>query len=64
MFRKFKKIIAGIFIGLGIGILLILYLPLNAWLVLISISLILVRHQILIQMLGVNIYDNSCKKSP
>ena len=42
MFRKFRKIIAGILIGLVIGILLILYLPLNAWLVLISLGLILV----------------------
>lgn len=42
MFRKFKKVIAGVLIGLGIGILLILFLPLNAWLVIISFGLILV----------------------
>lgn len=42
MFRKFKKVIAGALIGLGIGILLILFLPLTAWLVIISLGLILV----------------------
>lgn len=42
MFKKFKKVIAGILIGLGIGILLILCLPINAWLVIISLGLILI----------------------
>lgn len=40
-FRKMKKLIAGIFIGLGIGILLILFLPSNIWLILIGIGLII-----------------------
>ena len=40
-FRKMKKLIAGIFIGLGIGILLILFLPSNVWLILIGIGLII-----------------------
>lgn len=42
MFRKYKRIIAGILIGLGVGILLILFLPLTAWLIIISLGLILV----------------------
>ena len=39
-FRKMKKLVAGIFIGLGVGILLILFLPSNIWLILIGIGLI------------------------
>ena len=39
-FRKMKKLIAGILIGLGVGILLILFLPSNIWLILIGIGLI------------------------
>ncbi|MCI8309390.1 MAG: hypothetical protein HFJ45_04160 [Clostridia bacterium] len=41
MFRRMKKLIAGILIGSGIGILLILFLPSDAWLILIGIGLII-----------------------
>jgi len=41
MFRKMRKLIAGVLIGAGLGMLLILFLPLNAWLVIISIGLII-----------------------
>lgn len=41
MFRRMKKLVAGFLIGTGIGILLILFLPVNAWLVLIGIGLII-----------------------
>jgi hypothetical protein len=43
MFRRMKKLIAGLLIGLGVGILLILFLPLNIWRVLIGIGLIIAR---------------------
>ncbi len=41
IFRKMKKLIAGILIGFGIGILLILFLPSQIWLILIGIGLII-----------------------
>ena len=40
-FRKMKKLIAGILIGVGVGILLILFLPTNAWFFIIGIGLII-----------------------
>ncbi len=41
MFRKMRKLIAGILIGSGISILLILFLPADAWLIIIGIGLII-----------------------
>lgn len=38
--RKFRKLISGILIGFGIGILLVLFLPLEAWLTIIGIVLV------------------------
>ena len=40
-FRKLKKFIAGCIIGTGIGILLILYMPIETWLTIIAIGLII-----------------------
>ena len=39
--RKLKKLISGILIGLGLGILSILFLPINVWLVINGIALII-----------------------
>ncbi len=39
-FKKFRKFISGILIGFGIGILLVLFLPLEAWLTIIGIALV------------------------
>ena len=39
--RKMKKIISGILIGFGTGILLVLFLPINAWLTILGIALII-----------------------
>lgn len=47
-FKKMRKLISGILIGFGLGILLILFLPINAWLTIIGIVLIVVRHQFFI----------------
>ena len=41
-FKKFRKVIAGCILGAGIGMLLILVLPPRAWLMIISIGLIIV----------------------
>lgn len=38
--KKFRKLVSGILIGFGIGILLVLFLPLEAWLTVIGIVLI------------------------
>lgn len=40
-FCKFKKLIAGIFMGFGIGILLVLFLPPIAWMCIIGIGMII-----------------------
>lgn len=42
MFRKMRKLIAGILIGAGVGILLILFLPVNVWFIIIGLGLIVV----------------------
>lgn len=39
--RKMRKIISGFLVGFGIGILLVLFLPVNAWLTIIGIVLII-----------------------
>ncbi len=38
---KWKRILAGLFLGIGLGMLLILILPPIAWLCIISIALII-----------------------
>lgn len=39
IFCKFRKFIAGIFVGFGIGTLLILFLPPVAWMFIIGIGM-------------------------
>lgn len=39
---KFKKILSGLILGLGAGMLLIIILPPKVWIVIFSISLIIV----------------------
>ena len=48
IFCKFKKLIAGILIGLGVGIILILFLPPVAWFCIIGIAMTIAGIKILL----------------
>ncbi len=48
MFCSLKKAKGGIFLGIGLGILSVIIIPLNIWLIIISIALILSGLKLLI----------------